>query len=431
MSLGFEIRQTSRASASLAVVLVCLWGGTLGAATATEDAIRRYEQMLLHQPGDYAVYTKLGSLYLLNARETGDTRYYALAEKAFRESLEIGPKQNPQASTFLAAVLYATHQFGKAGGYAERAIAMAPADSYPYGILGDVYQQRGEYARAAATYHKMLDLDPSLFSHARIAQSQWLHGNVEGAVRHIGMAITLGIERDLPKEHIAWARKQLGDVHFNAGDLGEAQKQYSASLKASAGYHLAIAGLARVRLAQSRYEEAIELYRDALDSNELPHYAAALGDIYRKLGRREDATQHYHLVGELVRRTPLNERLYNRQFAYFLADHDMQLLESLVLARKELKIRQDIYTYDALAWTLYKNGRLQEALASMKEVLKLGTRDARLFFHAGMIYLSIGDTDQARDYLTLALATNPFFDLFDADLAQATLQEIEEPSAHS
>lgn len=422
------MRHHSHVYVSLSLFVIALWGWTLAAATATEEAIRRYEQILLHRPGDYALYTKLGSLYLLNARERGDTRYYHLAEKAFRKSLEIGPEKNPQASTFLAAVLYATHQFGKAGSYAERAITMASADSYAYGILGDVYQQQGEYTRAEATYDKMLSLDPSLFSYSRLALSKWLHGDVGRAIQHMRTAIELGIQRDVPKEHIAWAHKQLGDFHFSVGNVGEAQKQYTASLNASPGYHVATAGLARVRVAQRHYQDAIALYQEALGSNELPHYQAALGDVYTKLGRTEEAKQHYDLVGQLVRQTPLNERLYNRYLAYFLADHNMNLGEALALAKKELEIRKDIQTYDAVAWTLYKNGHLQEALTAMKEALKLGTKDARLLFHAGMIHHSIGDREHAKDYLTLALSTNPSFDLFDPDLAKATLQEIKEKS---
>src|SRR4029453_14962783 len=56
------------------------------------------------------------------------------------------------------------------------------------------------------------------------------------------------------------------------------------------------------------------------------------------------------------------------------------------------------------------------------EALKLGTRDARLLFHAGMIHQRLGNTAQARDYLRRALATNPHFHIIYADLAMQTLK---------
>ena len=60
----------------------------------------------------------------------------------------------------------------------------------------------------------------------------------------------------------------------------------------------------------------------------------------------------------------------------------------------------------------------------MQQALQLGTQDARLFFHAGMIWHRLGATDQARTYLQRALDTNPHFHLFYADLAARLLAEL-------
>ena len=88
--------------------------------------------------------------------------------------------------------------------------------------------------------------------------------------------------------------------------------------------------------------------------------------------------------------------MYNRELAYFYADHDVKLDEALALARSELEVRQDIYGYDVLAWALYKAGKPAEALAPMAEALRLGTKDARLFFHAGMIHRGVGEAEKAK-----------------------------------
>ena len=87
-------------------------------------------------------------------------------------------------------------------------------------------------------------------------------------------------------------------------------------------------------------------------------------------------------------------------------------------------MRQDIYTYDVLAWALHKNGRSREAVTAMTEALRLGTRDARLFFHARMIYHAAGDLERARDYLARALATNPHFHVLQAAVAERALVEL-------
>jgi tetratricopeptide (TPR) repeat protein len=161
----------------------------------------------------------------------------------------------------------------------------------------------------------------------------------------------------------------------------------------------------------------------------LPEYAAALGDLYRKLRRDAEAKKQYDLVEYIGKLNRLNDILYGRELAYFYADHDMNLAASLELARRELAVRKDIYGYDVLAWALYKNGKPGEALAAITEALKLGTRDARLFFHAGMIHQKLGNAGRAREYLERTLATNPYFHVLHADVARRALEELDRPGA--
>ncbi|MEJ7713588.1 MAG: tetratricopeptide repeat protein [Pyrinomonadaceae bacterium] len=91
---------------------------------------------------------------------------------------------------------------------------------------------------------------------------------------------------------------------------------------------------------------------------------------------------------------------------------------------RERVARSDIFTCDALAWCLFKKGHFPEAKAAMDEALRLGTRDARLFYHAGMIYQGLGDYRNAGKYLKLALQINPSFDVLQSDIARQTLRAV-------
>jgi len=215
------------------------------------------------------------------------------------------------------------------------------------------------------------------------------------------------------------------DVRALLGQLSAAEASYLQALNTLPDYYRALAGLAQVRAAQQRYAEAIDLYRKAIAIVPLPDYAAALGDVYTKLERSEEAQKQYDLVEYIGYLNTLNKVLYNRELAYFYVDHDRKLSEALDLAGRELEVRRDIYAYDGLAWALYKNDRPQEALTAITAALQLGTKDARLFFHAGMIHHRLGKRDQARDYLRRALATNPSFHILQAAVAERTLNAIE------
>jgi Flp pilus assembly protein TadD len=96
----------------------------------------------------------------------------------------------------------------------------------------------------------------------------------------------------------------------------------------------------------------------------------------------------------------------------------------LALTTREIKVRQDIYGYDALAWALFKNGRLTEAAAAVAEAMKLKTQDSSIYYHAGMIYYRLGDQQQGRQYLQQALDLTPHFSVLHADQAKSILEEL-------
>jgi tetratricopeptide (TPR) repeat protein len=96
----------------------------------------------------------------------------------------------------------------------------------------------------------------------------------------------------------------------------------------------------------------------------------------------------------------------------------------VALAERELRIRRDVYGWDAYGWTLYRLGRYEDARDAADEALRLGTRDARLLYHAGMISLALGDEDRARDELERALAISPWFDPLQAPVARRALRGL-------
>jgi tetratricopeptide (TPR) repeat protein len=185
--------------------------------------------------------------------------------------------------------------------------------------------------------------------------------------------------------------------------------------------------MAQVRAAQKRYDEAIDLYRQAIAILPMPEYIAALGDVFSKVGKSDEARKQYELVEYIGKLNALNKALYNRELAYFYADHDLKPKDGLELAQRELDYRRDIYAYDVLAWNLYKNGKAEEAREAINKALSLGTQDAKLFYHAGLIYHRLGDKPKAQKYLRLALDTNPYFHTLFADEAARTLKGLEGP----
>ncbi len=85
-------------------------------------------------------------------------------------------------------------------------------------------------------------------------------------------------------------------------------------------------------------------------------------------------------------------------------------------------MRRDIYGADALAWTALKANKISEAQAAIKDALRLGTQDAKLFYHAGMIAEVAGYKNASRDFIKRALALNPQFDALQSVAARKILE---------
>jgi tetratricopeptide (TPR) repeat protein len=401
---------------------------------ATDDLIKSLQARVKRYPQDHAGYAALGAGYLQKGRETADAADYELAKGALEKSLDLisnGPSA-AFATTQMAVLCMVEHRFEDALAWSQKALALGSGDPSPWAIAGDALADLGDYKGASGAYSRLKSAygseDEKLaYSYQRDSRMSFLRfvaGDTQGAIELMRSAVRTAIETHMPTENIAWSQYQLGEELFLAGETNVAENAYLASLENCPGYYRALAGLAKVRVSQGRYLDGVKLYNQAIAKVPYPEYAAALGDIYRQLGQLDDAKKQYDLVEFIAYLGQINRQIHNRDLALFYADHDVKLSESLDLARNELEVRRDIYTWDVLAWSLLKNEKLQEANEAISHALEQGTKDPQLFFHAGMIYEKLGDFLKAQEYLRRALEMNPEFHVTYAETARQALDHI-------
>jgi tetratricopeptide (TPR) repeat protein len=411
--MALDLKQVhGLAARAFALILFAWWFVLVPASSAqsssTIDRDIAILQKILKQRPDAELYYRLGDLYTQKGRQTGDITYFNLADSSLREAIKLLPTLAP-AHRHLAFVLYSLHDFAGATTAASAAIKLAPNDSYAYGVLGDAQLETGDYDSAAQSFAQMVTLKKDLYSYSRRSGLETIRGDDARAIADMRRAIEAGRVVGEPPEGIAWAQYMLAEDYFRMGKLNEADEQAQAALKTYANYFRALAILGQVRAAEERFKEAVEYYRRAIAVIPLPEYAAALGDVYAKLGGTADAQQQYKLVEFIARLNSLNRVLYNRVLVDYYADHDIEHQRTVELAESELKIRRDIYGQDALAWALYRDGQPEAALPHIVSALRFKTTDARLYFHAGMIYAALARNTKARDCLHRTLMINPHF----------------------
>ncbi len=365
------------------------------AVNKTDQLIWNYQDRIRQNPDDVSAYATLGAAYLQRARETGDPSYYGKAAAVLDEALKRDP-QNVEALIGKGALANARHQFREALAIGGQARDLNPTIVRVYGVIADAQTELGMYDSVVQTLQQMVDLRPDLNSYSRIAYARELHGDMEGAIQAMQQAVSAG---GPATENSLWVRAQLGNLYFNTGDLGQGEREYQQALALAPDYVYALAGLARVRAAQGRDDEALRLYNEAITRMPLPELVMGLAETQEAIGRTADAAKQYELVRAMQQLFAANGVDTDLELALFDADHGHDSQATLALARAAYQRRPSIKAADTLAWALLKAGQPAEAQRYVAEALRLGTRDALMLYHAGMIAQAQGDAVAARDYL--------------------------------
>jgi tetratricopeptide (TPR) repeat protein len=387
----------------------------------TDRAMAEADAKVRASPNRPDAYVELSSVYMQKARETADAGYLLRAEASCLKALELRPGFY-DAMRLIAWVYTAQHRFDEAAAAARAAQAMVPGDAWNYGTLGDALVELGDYDGARRAYDQMDEYQPDSAALARVALLREIFGYPDGAIS--AMTDAVEASRSDHPEHLAWALMQRGNFYFNTGRIDSAQSDYMEALHAYSHYHLALAGLARVRMAQGKFDESEALYRQALDVAPYQETIIGLTDLLLHENRSADTAVLFALMDAIERIQRASHVRPGWLLVLFWSDHDLKLKEALKLARQEASDRKDIKTMDALAWALYKNQHYDEAAAASVQARRLGTHDALFYFHAGMIERERGHIPQAIAFLRRAIEINPHFDVRHGPEAAELLREL-------
>lgn len=379
-----------------------------------EQRIAILEQRQSKLPRDPDVLVDLAAAYIRKARAVGDAAWHAKAQRTVERALLLQPTHYASVR-MMAWALGGQHRFEESLGWAKKARAIQPNDPFNYGTLGDACVELGDYDCAADAFQRMADLRPDASAYSRAAHLRELLGDRAGAIEIMKLAVRSGGGRD--PENAAWLETQLGNMHFHGGDLDSAEAAYRRALKVWPDSHLALIAQARVSAARRRDDEAIELLRRAARYNVADAHVL-LGDVYSRRGDRASAGREYSRAEQIL----LSQgEMARHELATFYADHDRNIARAVEWMREDLRTARDIGAYDTMAWAAFKAGLMDEARAAIEQALRLGTQDARLFYHAAMIYRASGDHSRSADYLRRARDTNPHFDIRQSVILRASL----------
>ena len=389
-----------------------------------ERGIFQAKKLIEKNPKDFEAYNALALALSRRAREISDVNYYTQAEEALQKSFAISPDNFDGARTHVWLLL-GKHEFAAALEEARKLNKRMPDDVMTYAFLTDANVELGNYKDAEAAAQMMLDLrSGSLPALTRAAYLRELFGDIDGALELMNMALQSTSPSEV--EDAAWILTQMAHLELSVGKAAEAEKNLQRALTLFPGYHYALGNLAKVRIQQKRYEEAVQLLSQRYQAASHAENLFDLAEALQLAGRSEETKKAF---AEFEQKSLVETNRgdnSNRELIFYYADYAPEPLKALEVARRDFSRRRDVYTLDAYAWALHVNRQDREARMQIEQALAVGIRDAKIIRHAGEIALAMGDRAAAEKYLRRAA------DLNTAESCQArtTLARLSRATTH-
>lgn len=381
--------------------------------TKTKEKISELVSKIGQKNGDIKSRLQIATIYISEARITGQHGYYDQAVLKILDGVLTLDANNFEAYVYKALVKMSQHQFADALTLAEKARTINPENAYVYGMLTDANVELGNYKKAIEMSDKMQALKPSLESYSRASYLREIHGDYEGAIAAMKMAVEAGVPGS---ESAEWARVALGDLYLNTGKPDSAAWQYKTSLTLRPDFPNAEIGLAKVEKAKKNYDSAISHTEKAIRIVSESPYVSLLGQLYLAKGDKDKATEIFGDVVDLLEKAEkeqsntVSKHNGNRELAMAYLDAGKPDM-AMDYAKKDLAMRpENIDANELAAWIAYKRNDYSAAKEYASKMMATNTMNAVTLYKAALIYKAAGDNAMSETLMTKARSVNSYLD---------------------
>jgi tetratricopeptide (TPR) repeat protein len=371
----------------------------------TDRRIAHAQDLARRAPESIEPYRSLAALFFRAYRETGDAEHLRRADDAATAALERDP--NDSLSLSISGLLAMQgHRFEDAAAIADRVLGNDPEDTTALLLRGDAELELGQYDRALEDYQRANDLRPDLRTYNRAAYMRWLHGDSQGSLELLELAIDAASSRD--PESAAWCWVDLANVHWHLGNDVQVRVALDNALGLVPDYAPALRLRSKAEARRGDRAAAIATLEQVIARSETVGDLLALADLFEADGRTAAAAERVRRAEEIGREDP-------RALAVYRARRDEDVGRALDTTEREIERRSDVYTRAAHAIALARAGRAAEAREEMDRALALGSTDLTLWLDDALVRIEAGDREGARASLDRVVAENRFADEWLAD----------------
>ena len=202
-------------------------------------------------------YNELALAFLRRARETADPKYLNDADAALAQGLKLDPADFQLQKTQVALML-SRHEFAQAKERATVLNRRTPDDVMTYGYLAEADIALGNYPEAETNAQWMMNLRPNNTPALLVgAKLRTLYGDPHGAIEFLNLAYSQTSPAEV--EDLAWIANQIASIQIDSGQNDAAARHWSRPSRLFPHYPYTMENLARVRMAQNRASDAVQL----------------------------------------------------------------------------------------------------------------------------------------------------------------------------
>jgi tetratricopeptide (TPR) repeat protein len=378
-----------------------------------------------HLSDDMMSPRQLSQEYLQRYRERGDIGDVLRAQNMARQSLKAQPRGNLGAEVMLGSVDLTLHRFKAALAVTRDIERQNPTDRDMKVREASLDLELGDYA---GTQRILTALPPGprfdIPFETLDARYLELTGHLAEAREALQRPAALqNSQFDAPAQTRAWFFFRQGEMAFEAGDNDEALADEDRSLEVFPNYSEANKLKAKFLCALKRWQECLDAATASANVVPYPETLGYEADALRALGQAAAAQRTDDLI-VTIEKIGNAQHISDRLLAIYYSEHGFRRDDAYAIARRELAVRDDIFTEDTLAWAAAADGRWDEARTASRKAMRFDTENSLLQYHAGVIALHFGDAPQAKERFTKALALNPSFHQTYADDARAQLARL-------
>lgn len=401
-----------------------------------DSAIKQFEYLEKHYPGNDAVNYWLGQCYAVKGRIDD-------AEKCLQTAVQ-ADSVNVWYQDMLANIYMSKGEGEKASGIYLRLMEKDPAkytNAYTLTLLGNKNMMEYKDSLAMENFEKALMLSPD-YVPAILGKSEVyrMQGNMPGFFASLDeMASNPALN---PGAKCDYINQILQHIDYNFYHMWGAQLDSlvskcasthpadSSALRLAGSWYY---GTERKEKGREFFNRFVDAYPESVDAQYLklqilmdegssarelidqceviiktggeknPKVMPALatiGDTYHKLGQEKNAFKAYDRA---LKADPDYLPVLNN-YAYYLSLQKKKLKKAAAMSRKTVEKDPDNATYlDTYGWILYLQGKAQQAKPYFKHAMLYGGRDSKVILeHYATVLEALGENDLAKSFRMLA-----------------------------